>query len=579
LEEYPVPTYTGTEGNDVLVAQEYGDVLDGRGGDDVLDSRRTGGVTAYGGDGNDTFISGESPFLSGGGARFYGGAGNDTYFVSHYNVRFDRPSSDYVFENAGEGYDRVATSVSYQLPSNVEVLEAVNLTDTYFLYLHGNDEANLIIGNAGHNELVGRGGDDVLIGGGGADTMWGDLGGIAGNDTFYVDNAGDVVFENSGEGIDRVYSSVSYELRPDASIEELGTDNWTATNALNLTGSNAAQTITGNMGSNVLRGLDGDDVLRGLDGDDLLAGDAGADLLIGGLGNDTYYADADDTIQEDGGQGNDRVAAMTSVFLSAAASIEVLEAVNRTGTDLIDLGGSDTVNFIGGNDGTNILYGRGGSDTLYGYDGDDFLVGGEAGKTDSDTMVGGAGNDTYYVFSSTDIIREVAGEGFDRVATKVSFTLDRRAAVERLEAGDSTSTDPLTLIGSDFGNTIVGNAGNNLIDGARGNDTLIGGAGADIFQFTQSLGADNVDRIEDFEVGVDKIALDDNIFRGFNPGSLDPAYFRTGTQAQDSDDRIIYNPETGALMFDADGSGSGAAVQFATLQPNLGLSASDFMVI
>jgi Ca2+-binding RTX toxin-like protein len=161
----------------------------------------------------------------------------------------------------------------------------------------------------------------------------------------------------------------------------------------------------------------------------------------------------------------------------------------------------------------------------------------------------------------------------------VSFTLDRAAEVERLEAGDSTSTDALTLIGSDYDNMIIGNAGNNVIDGVRGNDTLFGGLGADIFQFTQALGADNVDRILDFQVGIDKIALDDNIFTDFNPGSLDPAYFRTGTQAQDSDDRIIYNPETGALMFDPDGAGGQAAVQFATLQAGLSISATDFMVI
>lgn len=51
------------------------------------------------------------------------------------------------------------------------------------------------------------------------------------------------------------------------------------------------------------------------------------------------------------------------------------------------------------------------------------------------------------------------------------------------------------------------------------------------------------------------------------------------SQAQDTDDRMIYNPQTGALMFDPDGAGAQAAIQFATLQPSLELNAGDFVVI
>ena len=50
--------------------------------------------------------------------------------------------------------------------------------------------------------------------------------------------------------------------------------------------------------------------------------------------------------------------------------------------------------------------------------------------------------------------------------------------------------------------------------------------------------------------------------------------------ALDANDYIIQNTTTGALMYDADGSGVGAAVQFATLStPNLLLTNQDFIII
>ena len=62
-------------------------------------------------------------------------------------------------------------------------------------------------------------------------------------------------------------------------------------------------------------------------------------------------------------------------------------------------------------------------------------------------------------------------------------------------------------------------------------------------------------------------------------GALPAGAFLVGVAAQDADDRILYDPTSGALSFDADGSGAGAAVQFAALSSGLGLTASDFLVI
>ena len=90
----------------------------------------------------------------------------------------------------------------------------------------------------------------------------------------------------------------------------------------------------------------------------------------------------------------------------------------------------------------------------------------------------------------------------------------------------------------------------------------------------------NIDTILDFAHIIDEIVLDDAVFTALSVGALSASAFVTGTAAGDADDRIIYDATTGALYYDADGNGAGAAVQFATLsnQP-ANLSANDFFVI
>ena len=116
------------------------------------------------------------------------------------------------------------------------------------------------------------------------------------------------------------------------------------------------------------------------------------------------------------------------------------------------------------------------------------------------------------------------------------------------------------------------------MNGGGGNDTLWGLGGADQFIFSANP-ATSLVRIADFASGTDKILLDDSAFAGLTPGTLSAGAFAAGAIAKDADDRILYDAATGALYFDSDGSGSAAAVQFASLSTGLHLSASDFLVI
>jgi len=79
----------------------------------------------------------------------------------------------------------------------------------------------------------------------------------------------------------------------------------------------------------------------------------------------------------------------------------------------------------------------------------------------------------------------------------------------------------------------------------------------------------------------DLVQLNDAVFScsGLAPGTLPANQLAIAAAAMDADDRIIYNPATGALSYNADGTGGGAQVQFASLGTGLALTNSQFVVI
>lgn len=323
---------------------------------------------------------------------------------------------------------------------------------------------------------------------------------------------------------------------------------------------------------------DGADTLYGGKEANVFHGGGGNDHMAGGGGDDRYSVnDASDKVVEAANEGTDTVEASVTYALSANVENLILyysADINGTGNALN--------NTVTGTHGRNTLDGGAGNDTLDGKDG-------------VDTMIGGTGNDTMYIDNAGDIVVEAANGGTDRVISSIGFSLAKLANIENLRLSgaahiDATGDSLANVIEGNTGsNTLRGNSGNDTLNGAAGNDKLYGGSGADaltggtgqdIFIFDTGLGVAHVDRIIDFSVADDTIWLDDAVFtKAGRIGDLKASAFHIGSKADDSDDRIIYDMTAGKLFYDADGSGAGAAVQFATIGKNLALTVNDFDVV
>jgi Ca2+-binding RTX toxin-like protein len=455
-----------------------------------------------------------------------GGPGNDTMIGGEGNDVFIVDSLGDTVSDSG-GVDEIRTALPTYSMSAIDHIE--RLTGL-------SDAGQRLIGNADNNDITGSTGDDVLIGLGGSDRLFGG----AGNDAYILDDNRDTIFETAGGGNDTVYVTASYVLTPGASVETLSVYDRAVTDGIVLVGNSLDQRVYGDAGTDYLDGGGGNDILYGLGGDDA--------FRVHGAG---------DQVIEFAGGGNDTVYTSVSYGLTAGSEIETLIVYDRTTTDALNLTGNEFGQTIYGNNGANTLNGNGGPDTLYGIGGDD----------------------NYIVDSLDDKVIEFSGGGNDTVYAAGSFALSAGSEVEVLTVYDRTTTNAINLAGNELAQTIYGNAGNNFIDGKGGSDTIYLMGGTDTVVFSTPLGANNVDTINGFTSGDDKLWLDSVTFAGLTPGALPAGAFFAGTAAHDADDRIVYDQATGNLYFDADGNGAGGAVQFAHVDPGTIIAASDFQVI
>ncbi|WAG80596.1 heme peroxidase [Metapseudomonas furukawaii] len=402
----------------VFTAVAGGSTLIGTAGDDVMNGG-AGNDTLVGGLGDDTLFGdgGDDMLMGGSGVdTMIGGVGNDTYEMID--------AGDVVVEQTGGGNDTVWTAV-------LNTSLGTNLENLYF-----GGVGNFVgTGNALDNIIVGAMGDDLLIGGGGMDTMFGG----AGNDTYEVMEFGDATMEQAGQGIDNVFTSLSFYGLAD-NVENL---HFVTTADVIGFGNELANNMVGGSGN------------------DVLIGRAGADTLSGGIGSDTYeVTDLGDIVVELGGEGDDNV--WTSLgFYGLTGNVENLY-----------FGGIG--NFIGlGNELNNHMVGGGGHDVLIGGAG-------------ADMMFGGVGSDIYEVTDVGDAVMEFADAGLDSVWTGLAFYV-LSDNVENLYFG---GTGDFIGAGNALANTLVGGTGNDVLSGGLGNDIMDGGLGNDLFAF--SSGHDSI---------------------------------------------------------------------------------------
>jgi Ca2+-binding RTX toxin-like protein len=576
-------TVNGTSGNDSLVGGAGNDTINGFDGEDTINGL-------------------------GGADSMIGGAHSDLYFVDN--------AGDVIVEFENGGIDQVNASVSYTLAAWVNDL---TLTGSANINGTGNDVANVITGNSGANNLSGGLDDDTLIGGDGNDTLDGGAGtnvldGGLGDDTYtatgtIMDAGGIDTLITEGGGL------------PDG-IE----------NMIILDSTNPEPAAAGNaLANRITSQVTGQVFIDGMEGNDTLVGGAGAERFsfhAPDYGNDTVDGGGQPGLARDwlfvgwnsaaqmtaagfvtgGGTGGSGSITFSNIEVIQGSGFNDRLVAGSTGITLHGGGGDDTL--VGGA-GNDTLDGEGefettspatGNDEIFGGAGND-LIGGWRGN---DTLDGGAGDDTFSLHGAeglygTDVIH--GGDGVDTVqliamnaSAPVVVDLAAGTVTGGAEGSSATLTSienaivafgnaaPYHITGSVASNVLQGGSGSDTISGGAGNDTLSGGAGPDDFVFNTAPGSANADLITDFSSGSDKIHLENTAHANlgaagnFTAGDARFAANSSGS-AQDSSDRIIYNTTTGQLLYDADGSGSGASQLIATLSGAPALLATDIAVV
>ncbi|HEX7053982.1 MAG TPA: hypothetical protein VF211_08640 [Burkholderiales bacterium] len=637
----------------VGIGNAAANVMDGRGGDGVRLDGKAGNDTLIGSGFADQFVfstapgsgnadaitnfSGDTIVLDGGAMPAVGASGRfttgDPRFHAAAGANAGHDADDRVVYNTSTGqlwYDADGSGAA-QLIATLQggpALSASNIT------VENGPTApppGGINGTEGNDSLNGTADDDVINGLGGNDTIWPN----AGDDTVIGGPGNDLLGGNAGR--DWVEGGTGNDTiggggdQDHFVFREFGAANADtvitfASNWDDIQLDIAAFTALGANG----RFASGDARFFGAAG--ASAGHDADDRIVYDTTSGRLWYDVDGS----GASAAQLVATLDGAPLLRASDLWAFGTPSSGGT----INGTEGDDQISGTAGDDTIDARGGNDSVFGGAGDDHIVGGsgadlldggdgndtlessgahpEADPSDVNTLQGGAGNDTYFVFAS-DIVEDVSGVDSVNVVTDDGYTLP--GGIENLAVSATGASDHLTIVGNDLanrisgsgtadaidgragGDTLLGNAhddslsggaGNDSLDGGFDQDTLSGGTGVDTltgaqgfdaFEFDVAPGAANADFITDFSSANDDLVLEGTAHANSGPSGQfsanDPRFHAApGADAgHDGDDRVVYDTTTGRLWYDADGSGSSAAQLVATLQGAPALAASDIVIV
>ena len=458
----------GSAFNDTLTGGSGSNVFDGGAGDDTLNGG-SGNDILDGGAGNDTLT---------------GGTGSDTatYQDATSGVTVNLSITTAQAVGGGMGSDILAS---------IENLTGSTFDDT----LTGSSGNNVLDGGAGDDALSGDVGNDTLIGGAGGDT----LNGGSGNNVLDGGSGNDIL--NGGAGSD----TASYQ---DATSG--------VTVNLSLT---TVQAVGGGMGFDTLTSIEN---LIGSDFDDWLTGNAATQELYGGAGYDILNMGAGLTAAShiDGGIGYDWLylnGDYSAGLTLLGTTIQNVESINFFAGHSYNLTTNDA-NVSAGQYFQVYGHNLGSTDSLI-FDGShetdgNFTFSGGAGQN---TLTGGAGSDSFYMYASFDASDVLdGGSGYDQLILTGDYSSGLTflgTTIKNIELIDFNSgynynvtTDNANIAsgqqlyvdswGLNAGDSLVFD-GSHEIDGTfyfecgAGNDVLTGGTGNDFF-YNDTGGDDNV---------------------------------------------------------------------------------------
>lgn len=552
-----IENITTGSGNDVIVASNVANRIDGGAGNNTVDYQfSAAGITVNIVDSTvESLVTGANTNPAENDVliniqNVLGSAFNDNITVGNFNSVIDGKEGNNTLR-AGNGDNTISAG------SGNDSIVSGNGNNTINA---GAGTNSVTVGNGSNTITTGNGNDTIITGTGLNNVTAGD-----GVNNITLGNANSTVV--GGSGVDTVTYNVTTSVYANIDTGFAGVNQGASVgNRLididNLTGGTGNDTLIGNAGNNVLRGGAGADNIFGGGGDDTIYGGSGADIINGGSGtnNTAVYTSSvlvsltDGLLRTTTGNGdvlgtgtivNGGIAGR--VTNGSTASDEAFGDVLSNIQNLTVEGNG--ASYLIGNNQANRLTGGGGNDTLEGIGGGDTLDG------------GGGSNTATYIHATAGLKASLGATGLDSKAAAAAAaagiaantgTINGQAADTLINIQNLTGTalDDV-LVARNGGSTLRGGNGNDTLIGGTGNDVLDGGAGNDVIYATQGRDV------------VDAGAGNDTIYASVDEAANNPTYNNrfTSISGGSGDDTLVLqgfvNNANYALSTLRTGSGDG----------------------